>query len=229
MLTVTLPASATRNTVVVDEILIRLIIGLSVVVPLVPVVRVVPRYVASGLEGRVAEVVVIPEAMFATTVVATGKNRACPQQFQSPAVREMLVALTVTPLVIAVPVVELLANSPILPAFALSARVVPTIPEVVEGVNVLVDCRVVNLPAAAAVVPIAGGDAKYVENPVPLTVPEADRVVADTLAGVVLPSDGGAAKIVFVNAVVASCVVFVPAPAVGAVGVPVNAGEANGA
>ena len=45
----------------------------------------------------------------------------------------------------------------------------------------------------------------------------------------------GPVKLAFVvfaaatKAVVANCVVFVPAPAVGAVGVPVKAGEAKGA
>lgn len=66
-------------------------------------------------------------------------------------------------------------------------------------------------------------------NPAPLTVLEADSVVAETAAGVVLPNAGGAAKIVLVNAVVAICVVFVPAAAVGAAGVPVNVGEASSA
>ena len=48
-------------------------------------------------------------------------------------------------------------------------------------------------------------------------------------AAVVFPICGGAAKIVFTNAVVDSCVLFVPTVAVGAVGVPVSAGDANGA
>ena len=48
-------------------------------------------------------------------------------------------------------------------------------------------------------------------------------------AAVVFPICGGAAKIVFTNAVVANCVLFVPAVAVGAAGTPVNVGDANGA
>jgi hypothetical protein len=51
----------------------------------------------------------------------------------------------------------------------------------------------VNLPAAAAVPPIAGGDARYVLNPVPLTVLLADSVVNEPvlpLMGLlVMPSD----------------------------------------
>ena len=39
-----------------------------------------------------------------------------------------------------------------------------------------------------AVPPIAGGLARYVENPVPLTVLDAERVVAATVDGVVAPS-----------------------------------------
>jgi hypothetical protein len=53
---------------------------------------------------------------------------------------------------------------------------------------IVVPPRVVNVPAAAAVPPIAGGDARYVENPVPLTVDEAARVVNDPVAGVVAPT-----------------------------------------
>ncbi|NUY33295.1 hypothetical protein F0160_22685 [Paraburkholderia sp. JPY303] len=50
--------------------------------------------------------------------------------------------------------------SPTLPAFALSFVVVPTMPDVLDGVIVLVACSVVNFPAAAVVPPIAGGDAR---------------------------------------------------------------------
>jgi hypothetical protein len=53
----------------------------------------------------------------------------------------------------------------------------------------LVDAvRVVNEPAAAAVPPIAGGDARYVLNPVPLTVELADRVVNAPVFAVVAPT-----------------------------------------
>ena len=45
----------------------------------------------------------------------------------------------------------------------------------------------VKVPAAAAVPPIAGGDAKYVENPAPLTVLLADNVVNAPVLVVVAP------------------------------------------
>jgi hypothetical protein len=47
---------------------------------------------------------------------------------------------------------------------------------------------VVKLPAAAAVPPIAGGDARYVENPEPLTVLLAERVVNAPVDAVVAPT-----------------------------------------
>lgn len=53
------------------------------------------------------------------------------------------------------------------------------------------------------------------------------NVVNFPVFGVTFPRAGGDAKIVFVKAVVAICVVLVPAAAVGAVGTPVKAGEAN--
>lgn len=46
----------------------------------------------------------------------------------------------------------------------------------------------VNDPALAAVPPIAGGEAKYVENPVPETVDDADKVVKAPVDGVVAPT-----------------------------------------
>ena len=54
--------------------------------------------------------------------------------------------------------------------------------------------KVVNEPAAAAVPPIAGGEARYVENPVPLTVLDADNVVNAPAAAAVPPMAGGLAK-----------------------------------
>jgi hypothetical protein len=54
--------------------------------------------------------------------------------------------------------------------------------------------RVVNVPAAAVVPPIAGGEAKYVEKPVPDTVPDADRVVNAPELAVVDPIAGGEDK-----------------------------------
>ena len=48
--------------------------------------------------------------------------------------------------------------------------------------------RVVNAPAAAAVPPMAGGEARYVLKPVPLTVEDADRVVNAPVEAVVAPT-----------------------------------------
>lgn len=146
-------------------------------------------------------------------------------------------------------------TSPTLPAFALSFVVVPTMPFVLDGVNVPVLLSVVNAPVLAAVLPIGPGDAKRFTNPVPLTVELALSVVNAPVLGVVFPTAvlfspldaasvvnapgegvtlptpavGGLANSVSTNAVVASCVVFVCAAAVGAVGVPLNAGFARGA
>jgi hypothetical protein len=53
---------------------------------------------------------------------------------------------------------------------------------------------VVNVPAAAAVPPIAGGLARYVLNPVPLTVELADKVVNAPAAADVPPIAGGEAR-----------------------------------
>jgi len=58
------------------------------------------------------------------------------------------------------------------------------------GVVAIPDCfpvTKVKVPAAGAVPPIAGGDARYVENPVPDTVLDADRVVNAPAAGVPPP------------------------------------------
>lgn len=82
-----------------------------------------------------------------------------------------------------------------LPAFALSAAVVPTMAAAVDGVIVLVACRVVNLPAAGVVVPIAGGEARYVLKPAPLTVLVAESVVKAPVDAVVEPIGPGAANV----------------------------------
>jgi hypothetical protein len=55
--------------------------------------------------------------------------------------------------------------------------------------------RVVNAPAAGVVPPIAGGDARYVLNPVPLTVLDAARVVNAPVFGVVDPMVPGTAHV----------------------------------
>jgi hypothetical protein len=48
--------------------------------------------------------------------------------------------------------------------------------------------NVVNVPAAAVVLPIAGGLARYVLNPVPLTVDDALSVVNAPVDAVVAPT-----------------------------------------
>ncbi len=80
---------------------------------------------------------------------------------------------------------------------------------VVLNVSAPVADRVVNDPAAAAVPPIAGGDAKYVENPVPLTVLDADNVVNAPVDAVVAPID-----MLFMVPVVPELIVIVPTPVV---------------
>lgn len=100
-----------------------------------------------------------------------------------------------TPELREVPVVELFGYSPKLPAFALSFVDVPTMPAVLDGVMAPVVCSVVNFPVFAVVPPIAGGDARYVENPLPLTVLLADSVVNAPVEAVVDPTGPGAAKV----------------------------------
>src|SRR5574337_680301 len=86
------------------------------------------------------------------------KHTACTSQ--SPAVKETLVILAGVFVVRETPDAVAVINSPTLPAFALSASVVPTIPAVVEGVNVPMLLNVVKAPVLAAVLPIAGGLAR---------------------------------------------------------------------
>jgi hypothetical protein len=57
-----------------------------------------------------------------------------------------------------------------------------------------VELRFVNVPAAGVVPPIAGGLARYVEKPVPLTVLDALNVVKAPAAAAVPPIAGGLAK-----------------------------------
>ena len=59
----------------------------------------------------------------------------------------------------------------------------------------LVAWSVVNLPAAAVVLPIDGGDARYVEKPAPLTVLLAESVVNVPVDAVVEPTGPGAANV----------------------------------
>lgn len=84
--------------------------------------------------------------------------------------------------------------SPTLPAFALSFVVVPTMPAVLEGVNVPVLLNVVKAPVLAAVLPIGPGEAKRFTNPVPLTVDDADSVVNAPVLAAVEPIAGGDAN-----------------------------------
>ena len=53
---------------------------------------------------------------------------------------------------------------------------------------------VVNLPVVGVVLPIAGGEARYVEKPAPLTVLDAASVVNDPPAAAVPPIAGGEAR-----------------------------------
>ncbi|WP_429558185.1 hypothetical protein [Paraburkholderia youngii] len=121
-----------------------------------------------------AEIVLIQPETTLIVVAAFGIVKTAPRTSQSPGVSEMLVTLAAVPVVSDTGVLEFVAqadgdpplvtcaqmNSPSLPAFALSFVVVPTMPAVLDGVIVLVACSVVNLPAAAVVPPIAGGDAR---------------------------------------------------------------------
>lgn len=93
-------------------------------------------------------------------VLAPASNSIEPVTSQSPAVKliEVIVVDTVVERETALPVA--VTYSPTLPAFALLLVVVPTMPLVCEGVKLPVDERVVKEPAAAAVPPIAGGDAR---------------------------------------------------------------------
>jgi len=143
----------------------------------------------------VAEVVLTPQPIALMVVDAPGLKVHSPVTSQSPAVSEKLVALANTPVLSEVPLVVAVEYSPTLPALALSAAVVPTIPEVVEGVIVLVACRVVNFPAFAEVPPIAGGLARYVENPEPETAEDADNVVKAPVEAVLEPTGPGDAKV----------------------------------
>lgn len=111
-----------------------------------------------GLAGKVALAVLTnPEALI-ITVVPAGKKLTCPHTSQSPAVREIEVTLAAVAVVreTAEPLAtEAVRTSPTLPAFALSAAVVPLMPLVVEGVIRPVALRVVKAPVLAVVAPIA--------------------------------------------------------------------------
>jgi hypothetical protein len=110
-------------------------------------------------------IALIPLAPFAPVVVVTAVwaieiivpaadiNSTFPLTSQSPAVSTMLVILAVVPLVRETPVPVAVRNSPILPAFALSAAVVPLIPTVLDG-EIRPDAAIVeNDPAVPVTLP----------------------------------------------------------------------------
>jgi hypothetical protein len=108
----------------------------------------------------------------------------------------MLVAFAAVELVTDTAVAVFVTYSPMLPAFALSFVVVPTIPAVLEGVIVLDAASVVKAPVLADVLPIGPGDAKRAVNPVPLTVELAESVVNAPVFAAVPPIAGGEARYV---------------------------------
>lgn len=113
--------------------------------------------------GIVAEVVLMPPCIRVTTVEPAGLAATVPHTSQSPAVNEIDVTLAGVPDVRATAepaATDELTNSPTLPAFALLFVVVPTMPFVCDGVKLPVADSVVKAPAAAAVPPIAGGEAR---------------------------------------------------------------------
>lgn len=72
---------------------------------------------------------------------------------------------------------------------------VPPAPVIMHVVEVATpQFNAVNVPAAGVVPPIAGGEARYVENPVPETVELADKVVNDPAAAAEPPIAGGLAR-----------------------------------
>ncbi|WP_217589743.1 hypothetical protein [Burkholderia sp. GbtcB21] len=188
--------SATKYTVVVDATEIRTVgVAIAWFCPDAPVNGINSAWTVFGMVPNVALVVEIPTVKLEIVEEPPGLNRITPLTSQSPAVSDTLVALAAVAVVRLVPLVELVAYSPMLPALALSLVVVPTMPAVLDGVIALVAWSVVNLPAAAAVVPIAGGDARYVLKPVPLTVLDAESVVNAPVPGVVEPIGPGAANV----------------------------------
>ncbi len=149
-------AFATRNTVVVPEILIRTV-GTVIVVPFPFDVNGIPIPAKVPSAPNVAEVVLVPTVMIVTVVVLAGEMLTTPPTSQSPAVRLILVTFEVTPVPretlpsAAVAVI----SSPTLPALALLFVVVPTMPFVCDGVKLPVADRVVNAPVEGVDPPMA--------------------------------------------------------------------------
>jgi hypothetical protein len=99
---------------------------------------------------------------------------------------------------------KVIVDDPVVPPLpVITQDVVPMMPQVS-----LVSFSVVNVPAAAAVPPIAGGEARYVEKPVPLTVLDALSVENAPVEAVVLPIGPGAANV----APPSVLALFVPVP-----------------
>ncbi|WP_027798241.1 hypothetical protein [Paraburkholderia dilworthii] len=207
---------ATRYTVVVEE-------RLNLVTPVLltsfePVVKVteVLAIPPAGHVGVVAETVLMPEIIFTGAAPAPTLNRIEPNKSQSPAVRETEVALKFVAVVIDVPEVVFEIISPTLPAFALSFVVVPTIPAVLDGVIVLVAWRVVNLPEAAVVPPIAPGDANVAPPSVaaftavlqvnPVFMVQFRALVAVLQLGIATAVGLAVDAVAFANTVLAACV-----------------------
>lgn len=117
-----------------------------------------PEY--KGEAGCVADTVLMPANPAVNVSPVPVPKLMFPDTSQSPAVSGTLATLAATPLLRDMPAGEADWYSPQLPAFALSFVAVPTIPAVDDGVMAPVACSVVNLPAAGAVVPIAGGEAR---------------------------------------------------------------------
>jgi hypothetical protein len=95
-----------------------------------------------------------------------------------------IVLVTVPVSVVYTPLVTVLALPPIdkLATAVVEATVKGAVPVAI------VDVTVVNLPVDAVVPPIAGGLARYVLNPVPLTVDDALSVVNAPVDAVVAPT-----------------------------------------
>jgi hypothetical protein len=133
----------------------------------------------------------------------------------NPVPETVLLALNVVnaPVDAVVAPIDMLLIVPVVPELIV---IVPVLVVVYDWLLVVVLCKIavvavndVNVPAAAAVPPIAGGLAKYVLNPVPETVLDADSVVNAPVLAVVAPID-----ILLIVPVVPELIVIVPAPVV---------------
>jgi hypothetical protein len=125
-------ATATRNTVVVEATLIRTTgVDISSVLP---VLNVVLKDDREPTVPNVADTVFMPATSPEIVVVAAATNSADPDTSQSPGVKLTLVMFTAVPLVRDVPDAVFVSSSPTLPALALFAAVVPTMPAVCDGV-----------------------------------------------------------------------------------------------